>query len=130
MTENAYAALESLGSSLTRQVGSRDSWALFGKKGAQPGTVPEVHMASGSGPSVISHSLIFSKGGDSYSVLFQDLSPGESRFIAFEPSALKEPRMIVDEQSSLRSESNGADYLIVTHKKFKAAPPFDGESGC
>ena len=42
MTENAYQALEGLGSTKTRQVVFRDSWAIIGLKGAPIGSVPEV----------------------------------------------------------------------------------------
>ena len=42
MTEAAYLALESLGSAKTRDVGSRDSWAIIGVKGAAIGSVPEL----------------------------------------------------------------------------------------
>ena len=44
MTENAFQALESLGSDYTRDVGLRDSWAMIGVKGAAIGTVPEMHV--------------------------------------------------------------------------------------
>jgi hypothetical protein len=50
MTENAYLALESLGSLEARNVGYRDSHALIGRKGAIPGTVQEMHTARYSGP--------------------------------------------------------------------------------
>ncbi|MCP4704268.1 MAG: peptidoglycan DD-metalloendopeptidase family protein [candidate division Zixibacteria bacterium] len=50
MNENAYQALESLGSLLCRDVGYRDSHASIGAKGALPGTLPEKMVANGSGP--------------------------------------------------------------------------------
>jgi len=49
MTENGYLALESIGSTLCRNVGPRDSWAIIGIKGAEPGSVPEAHKLSGEG---------------------------------------------------------------------------------
>ena len=39
--ESAKKALESIGSTLFRTVGYRDAWAIIGKKGATPGSVPE-----------------------------------------------------------------------------------------
>ena len=121
MTEKGYAAMEALGSELTRQVGSRDSWAMIGRKGATPWTVPEVHKVQGSGAAIIAQSMVFPQGGDSYSVIFQDSLSEENRFAIFEPLGIKEPRMAIDEPSSLSSQSNGADYLIITHKNFKQA---------
>jgi len=64
MTENGYLALESIGSTLCRNVGSRDSWAIIGIKGAGPGSVPEVHKSSGDGNVVLedSFNLYMNKG--------------------------------------------------------------------
>ncbi len=42
MTENAYVALESLGSDKTRDLNYKDSWAMIGVKGASIGSVAEV----------------------------------------------------------------------------------------
>ncbi|MFQ6114107.1 MAG: interleukin-like EMT inducer domain-containing protein, partial [bacterium] len=64
MTENAYLALESIGSALTRQVGFRDSWAIIGRKGAAIGSVPEAMSKSGQGPVAVSDTLYrFVKSG-------------------------------------------------------------------
>ncbi|MFQ5722493.1 MAG: C25 family cysteine peptidase, partial [Candidatus Aminicenantales bacterium] len=57
MTENAYLALESLGSALTRQVGPRDSWAIIGRKGAVIGSVPEAMSKAGEGPVAVADTL-------------------------------------------------------------------------
>jgi len=121
MTENAHLTLESLGSVLTRQVGSRDSWAMIGRQGATPGSVPEVHIASGGGAAVVSQLFVFSEGAETYSVVFQDSILTESRYVIFEPRGVKEPRMNIDERSDLTNQSNGADYIIITHEKFKSA---------
>ncbi len=65
MTENAYLAVESLGSVLTRQVGYRDSWAIIGRKGADIGSVPEVMSKSGEGAITASDTVhLFSKMGN------------------------------------------------------------------
>ncbi|MCH8957796.1 hypothetical protein IIA28_21150, partial [candidate division KSB1 bacterium] len=64
MTENAHLALESIGSAMTRQVGSRDSWALIGMKGAAIGSVPEALQKSGTGPAAVADTLFrFAKQG-------------------------------------------------------------------
>ena len=57
MTERAYRALESLGSQYCRSVGFRDSWALIGRKGAAPGTVPEAWVPRGGGAAVVRDTL-------------------------------------------------------------------------
>ena len=44
--ESANQALESIGSSLFRSVGQHDAWAIIGKKGASPGSVPESFIRS------------------------------------------------------------------------------------
>lgn len=44
--ENAKKALESIGSAQIRNVGYRDAWAIIGRKGASPGSVPESHVRS------------------------------------------------------------------------------------
>jgi hypothetical protein len=49
INENAWQALESLGSIKCRNVGNRDSWGMIGVKGATPGTVPEEHTPRYSG---------------------------------------------------------------------------------
>ncbi|MBN2410431.1 T9SS type A sorting domain-containing protein [candidate division KSB1 bacterium] len=64
MTENGYLALESIGSDFCRNVGIRDSWAIIGIKGADPGSVPEAHKLSGEGTVSLEDSLIlFMKQG-------------------------------------------------------------------
>ncbi len=50
MTENAFLALESLGSGLCREIGYRASHDFIGRKGAQPGSVVEIHSPQYSGP--------------------------------------------------------------------------------
>ena len=41
LTEAAKVALESIGSALIRSITHRDAWAIVGRKGAAPGSVPE-----------------------------------------------------------------------------------------
>ncbi len=61
MTERAYAALESLGSLYCRRVGMRDSWAMIGRKNADPGSLPEVWHPSGNGSAVARDTLFLFK---------------------------------------------------------------------
>ena len=48
LTEDAKVALESIGSAFIRKVGYRDGWAIVGRKGAAPGSVPESYALSAS----------------------------------------------------------------------------------
>ena len=50
MTESALKALESIGSSLIRNVNYRDSWCIIGEKGAAIGSVPEFYRSAHLGP--------------------------------------------------------------------------------
>ncbi len=43
LDSNARAALESIGSAHIRNVGTYHAWAIIGRKGAAPGSVPEFH---------------------------------------------------------------------------------------
>ncbi len=58
ITENAYLALESIGSNLCRQVGYREAWAIVGKKGAPAGSVKEQHLAVGMGVAAVQDTMI------------------------------------------------------------------------
>lgn len=53
MTERAYRALESLGSSKARQVGFRDSWAMIAQKGLAIGLAVEEHRTRGAGAATV-----------------------------------------------------------------------------
>ena len=53
MTASARSAIKSIGSGYIDSVGYRDSWAIIGRKGAAPGTVPEAWVKSGSGKAEI-----------------------------------------------------------------------------
>ena len=46
LTEKAKVALHSIGSALIDNVRNRDAWAIIGRKGSAPGSVPEVHSTS------------------------------------------------------------------------------------
>ncbi|UCE05351.1 MAG: hypothetical protein JSW07_17305, partial [bacterium] len=57
MTENAYLALESIGSNLCRRVGYRDAWAIAGIKGAPLGSVKEQLVQAGMGVAAVQDTL-------------------------------------------------------------------------
>ncbi|MDZ7338038.1 MAG: C25 family cysteine peptidase [candidate division KSB1 bacterium] len=122
MTERAHSALQSLGSALTRQVGVRGSWALVGRKGATPGSVPEALAPAYSGPARLSEVIDFPSGGPSVTASFGSTWSGDAQVMAADRGALRRPaRLVPDHPSQLRAPTNGADYLIVTHPSFAVA---------
>jgi hypothetical protein len=57
MTERAYLAFESVGSTLARSVGDRDSWSLIGRKGGAASSGKETLQPNGTGRAVVSDTL-------------------------------------------------------------------------
>ncbi|MFQ5709315.1 MAG: interleukin-like EMT inducer domain-containing protein, partial [bacterium] len=91
MTENAYQALESIGSSLTRQVKFRDSWAIIGRKGAPKGSVPEAMSKAGEGAVVIADTLFrFEKLGTVMSPEIGPVLAWKSLLLSFRDSPPQE----------------------------------------
>lgn len=117
MNEAAYTALESLGSAMIRNVQVGESWALIGRKGAAPGSVPEAYSPLHNGPAVVSKSMFFLKGGSSYGVLFSNSTPSKD-FLLFDSRAAQVPHLVLDKPGYLRTGANGADYIIITHPNF------------
>jgi hypothetical protein len=81
LSDRAKQALQQIGSSKSFQIGSRDSWAIIGQKGADIGSVPESFVKSGNGPAVVTDSLTTFAPNGSISTLpigptsqWQDLS--------------------------------------------------------
>lgn len=68
MTERARRAIESIGSTMIRSVGNRDSWTIIGCKGALPGTVLEKYNEHGTGPAILpgyrTESFYYDKDGN------------------------------------------------------------------
>ncbi len=119
MTEVAYIALESLGSKLARNVNYRDSWALIGRKGANPGSASEKHTAAGNGFSSSEASYSIEGNGNKYFASFIDSVIGKNVYLAVQEKAMKTPNSIeLFQNTNLNSTENGADYLIISHKKF------------
>ncbi|NIA32003.1 MAG: hypothetical protein GWP06_19105, partial [Actinobacteria bacterium] len=119
LTASAKDALESLGSSLIRHLGARDSWALLGRKGAIKGSVPEMLKISGQGPAELSQIMTFSQGSSSYTVIFSDSSESKNKYILFDNAGLKKPdRLVLAHSANLSATDNGADYIIITHPLF------------
>ena len=119
MTEAAYKALESLGSQLTRSVGYRDSWAMIGRKGAPIGSVPEKLTTTGNGVATVRDTLILAGTGQNYYLIFGDTLKQTKTYLAVGKSALKYPIAAkLDTTANLTSPENGADLIIITHKKF------------
>ncbi len=121
MNEAAHLALESLGSALTRSVGTRDSWALLGRKGAAPGSALEVLKKSQSGPAVIDTVLVFPEGASSFSTGLHLPADAGGEVVIFSEKGLKSPpRLSRCTEGDLISGGAGADYIIITHPLFEA----------
>jgi hypothetical protein len=119
MNEEAFRAWERLGSSLIRKVGTRDSWAIIGKVGAEPGSVPESLTRTGNGFAECNQRLFFPRGGNTFSVGWMTDSDSS---IVFESSGIRTPcRLQHVTYSALRNQAIGADYIIITHKRFQDA---------
>ncbi len=84
MTERAYQALESIGSAYCRSVGFRDSWAIIGRKGAVPGSVPELWVARGGGAAVVRDTLQIYRYGEK-NIYSPEIGPAtEWRFLRWQ----------------------------------------------
>lgn len=60
--------------------------------------------------------------GGTYNALFQVLDTRSTQFIAVSDSALRQPERIeIVEPTDLATATHGADYVVVTHRKFLAA---------
>lgn len=57
----------------------------------------------------------------SYTLNFQDSISGEHHYLALTPSQYLTPAVVEDEPSNLKSTSNEADYIIITHSDFEDA---------
>ncbi|NIR49848.1 T9SS type A sorting domain-containing protein [candidate division KSB1 bacterium] len=118
MTEAAYQAFESVGSTLIRQVQFRDSWALIGWKGATSASISEVLSKRFDGPAIANDSLSNAQAFR-FRVAFEDRSTQNDFYYAFSSGGVKKvARIERDKSSNLRATSNAADYVIVTHANF------------
>ena len=119
MTEAAHLALESLGSAQTRNVGYRDSYILLGRKGASPGSVPERLIKQGQGQAILVDTL-YTFHSDSRHFEFNDqLTAGDEIVITGSDSMRKPDEIAVDNFRNLKNTENRADYIFITHKKFR-----------
>ena len=64
------------------------------------------------------HPVIEAADG-SYTVRFQDTIEGQTRYLALTSAQRKAPAaLVMDQSSDLRSPTNAADYVIITHDEF------------
>ena len=119
MTEAAHNAMELLGSALTRQVGFRDSYVLLGRKGAEPGTVPELLVKQNQGQAVLVDTLYTSKPGLKHLEFQDQFSTGDEIIIAGIDSMKKPDKIVLDKYSNLKNTDQKVDYIFITHNKFK-----------
>jgi hypothetical protein len=116
LRSNAIEALQSVGSQKIAQLKYRDSWALIGRKGAsQP--IAEQLVTQGSGAAQASKQLVFT-GDAGYHAQFT-VPPGvSSPLIVFDEAAALTPLRLQYVSQNGVSAFTGADYLVVTHKRF------------
>jgi len=57
----------------------------------------------------------------SYTLKFQDAISGEHHYLALTADRYRTPVVLEDNPSNLKSTSNGADYIIITHPDFRDA---------
>ncbi|NOZ57597.1 MAG: hypothetical protein GXO73_12510, partial [Calditrichaeota bacterium] len=120
MTARAHAALH-IGSALSEQVGTRDSWCLVGWKGAEPGSVPEVWKPQGSGAAEVDTTLTFPEG-PTRRFRFVRPSADKLHLLVADPRSARRPdRILLDSYGNLADSTRGADYLIITHQRFLPA---------
>ncbi len=117
MTDAAHGALEMIGSSLSRGVGFRDSWAIVGWKGASTGTVAETVSKRFSGPAVASDTL-HSGLATRYIASFIDTMRSGFYYCVTQSKFQKPRNMRLDLPSNLRNPDLGADYVVITHREF------------
>ncbi len=120
LSEEQFNALETLGSSQIQNLTERASWALIGRKGAEPGTAIEVLSASGEGPAHIDDYINFTEG-DGFVCRFNVPEKQTGPFVVFDIMGLKQPLLEKIQLGELSSVQNGADYIIVTHPDFMAS---------
>ena len=92
--EEAYQAMESLGSKYIRNVTGYDTWAMIGRKGAEIGSVDEKHVSSGYG----SVCLI-----ENYPVIISETSKTTCRF---HRQGIHTVKLVVSDNRELTDETN------------------------
>ncbi|MDZ7371840.1 MAG: C25 family cysteine peptidase, partial [candidate division KSB1 bacterium] len=112
----AIAAFQALGSRLIANLQYRDSWAFIAQKGAA-GEPAEQLVAQGAGGVRLSRSWIFT-GGAAHSARFSVPPNAGDTLIVFDRTAARAPLRLKPVLKSGLDSYSGADYLIVTSKKF------------
>ncbi len=111
----AVTELQVLGSRQIGQLGYRDSWVFIGRRGSSTAFTEQL-SARGSGPARAAATVVFS-AGTSYQVRFS-ASAYSDTLVIFEESAATPPLRIKWVPESRLERFTGADYLIVTHRRF------------
>jgi len=121
LNERFYQAFESLGSGKIRQISYRDSWAFIGHKGLKAGEAFEQLQPRFQGQAIINKMLTIPNTTENFMALFPAFK-NESIVWFADSSRLKSPlRISKYAPSHLRSKSNRADYIILTHQLFEEA---------
>ncbi|MDZ7373700.1 MAG: C25 family cysteine peptidase [candidate division KSB1 bacterium] len=121
LTERARQALEMFGSTLIRRVGFRDAWAMIGRKGSTPGTVPETWVPRGGGSALLQTRLSFPAGGAPRLLWTDTLALPKHLVIAGLEHARAPHRIARDEAGHLLDPPSGAECVIITPGAFRPA---------
>ncbi|MBD3376695.1 hypothetical protein GF406_16790, partial [candidate division KSB1 bacterium] len=121
MTEEAYEAIEQFGSQFIRQVKTRDSWAMIGRKNGSKDQVLESHVSLGGGPAVVHTEIDFQRGVNTYRGFWGSFA-NEYKWVAFDDSSFTLADSIyIDDSSNLSDPGNSAEYIIITTIEFLQA---------
>lgn len=122
MTDEAFQAIETFGSTKIRSVAARASWSMIARKNDATGPRAETLRLLGQGEALSSSTIDFEKGASTYRMFWQTPESGEHHWFAFDSTGVQTPDSLrLDSPSTLRSTSNGADYVIISHPLFKEA---------
>ena len=115
LTTAAVQAFQALGSTEIANLQYRQSWAFIAEKGAA--TAPaEQRTASGEGAALASAVFSFEESDAGYSVQFAASAGAD--IILFDAAAVKSPLRIEYKESNPLDQISGADYVVLTHKRF------------
>jgi hypothetical protein len=115
VTSAAIQALQSIGSQEIDKLQYRQSWSFIAQKGSG-GLLSEQRTESGAGAALASTLFTFEDSDSSYTVQFA--AGAGDKMIVFDDASVKSPLSIVYKENDPISQIIGADYVIISHKKF------------
>jgi len=114
LTEQARQAFRALGSTEISNLQYRQSWAFIAQKGS--GLLAEQRTTGGDGAASAATSFTFKDAAAGHSVQF--VANSKQELIIFDAAAAKPPLKIEYKESNPLTQIVGADYVIITHRRF------------